>query len=101
MNEELDNDSGISIDDEELLDLGYESTEEIEKSINEKIEKGSTIGISNIGKQGLEQSFHKYRDVLRLRLGNGPPAKLSQMNTKLKKGSRPLQLDREDTRPKE
>lgn len=71
-------------DDQAWLDLGQDTPEEIDIAIRNAVIESEQNDISAHGKKLLREMLVDYRDVLRLRLGNGPPADAESMKVELK-----------------
>jgi len=79
-------------DDEDLerfVEIGPETHEEKTEMVEDKVKEAIANGISDDGAEKLRQLLREYDDVLRIRLGNDPPAKVSPMKIRIREGSRP------------
>jgi len=81
-------DEGDSEELDHFVEIGPETIEEKKKAIDEKIEEAVTNGISKNGAVKLRKILENYEDVLRVRLGNDPPAKVVPMKVRIKEGAR-------------
>ena len=79
-----------SDEDEAWLDLGYDKVAEIDEGISQALTNAVENGISEEGKRKLDDLLNEYCDVLRLRLGNDPPAKVEPMLLEFQENVRPV-----------
>ena len=83
---------GESHDDEEesWLDLGQDKNAEMDEDISKAVLNAADNGISTNVQSKMQDMLYEYRDVLRIRLGNDPPAKVEPMVVEVMKGSNPV-----------
>ena len=77
-------------EDEAWFDLGKDTEQEVDNGILNAAKEAEDNGISNTGKKTLSSMLNNYRDVLRLRLGNDPPALVDAMKVELKEDLTPI-----------
>ena len=77
-------------EDEAWLDLGKDTEQEVDNAILNAVQKAEDNGISNTGKKTLSSMLNTYRDILRLRLGNYPPALVDAGKVELKEDLTPV-----------
>lgn len=70
------------------VEIGSEKAQEKKKAVDGKIEEAVTYGISKHVAMKLRRILESYEDVLRLRLGNDPSAKVSPMKVRIREGAR-------------
>ena len=79
------------MEDEEWLDIGEDNPEEKAAATEKLIQEAVSNGISKTGQAELRRIVAEYDDVLRLRLGAGPPADVQPMKLELSDNVRPVQ----------
>ena len=82
-----------SSDDETLVnvsDLGPESDKEWEIELTRQLSLASANGISTNGLKNLESIVRRYRDIIRIRLNGGPPARVPPLELRLKPDAAPV-----------
>ena len=84
-------DRGIDcIDDVPHIEIGQDDPEEKSKLKEEQIKKASDNGLSQKGAETLRSIMEDFDDVLRIRLGNEPPAKVEPMQVEVIPSARPI-----------
>lgn len=87
-------------DTPEWLDLGPELPAEREEALKFKLTEADKEGISKEGRTELQQLLQEYKDVVKVRLGPGPPADVPPMNVRLPQGA-PLVRAKKKWNPQE
>jgi len=81
-------DEGDIEDLDHFVEIGPETAEEKKNAIEGKIDEAVQNGISKHGAAKLRKILESYEDVLRVRLGNDPPAKVVPMKVRIQEGAR-------------
>ena len=77
-----------SSEDLPLLELGIDTSQEIDTALNMMVQDAKIAGLSDVKR--LKNLLLQYKDVFRCRLGNDPPAMLEPMKIVLKAGAVPF-----------
>lgn len=88
----IDGDGGI-LDEKMMLDIGPTNPEEKDDLVSKSLADAEKNGISAEGSQTLAEILSEYDDVIRVRLGNDPPALVPPMNVRLVDNARSV-MDR-------
>lgn len=72
------------------LDLGEESSEEMEAAIEQRVKCASINCLSTDGCSSLGNVLSEYRDILLLQLGSYPPADVEPIPIFLKENMKPV-----------
>ena len=78
-----------NIEEEQWLDLAIDAPMEIDQAIEKALQKAQINGISEKSKQALKQTLIEFKDVLRIRLGNDPPADVEPMKIEIQANTKP------------
>ena len=70
--------------------FGIDSDADIEQCISDIVEDASRNEISDAGAERLKDMLRLFRDVLRIKLGSDPPARVEALSLKLKVGAKPF-----------
>ncbi len=76
--------------DDYTINLGDHSEPEVERAIDNLIDRAVEKGLPVAHKSRLSQIVFKYKDIWRVRLGRDPPAKVTPMHLKFKPDSKPV-----------
>jgi len=76
--------------EKQLLELGIDTEDEINDAIEDSVKDAKENGMSTEGAASLKSLLHEFKDVLRVRLGNDPPAKVEPMKIEIKENSKPF-----------
>jgi len=76
--------------EEQWLELGIDTEAEMTEAILKSVEDAKLNGISAEGAETLHGILNEFRDVLRIRLGNDPPAKVDPMKIEIMENAKPF-----------
>ena len=87
--------------EEALANIGSDKPEDITEAIKNTIANAREKGISDKGEVEAEKILEDHRDVLRIKLGDDPPAKVEPYKVELKENAKPFRAPQRRYSPKQ
>lgn len=81
------------------IDLGDDTPAEKRKALNQLLDNAKSCGMSENGLEGLQELVNEFDHVFRVRLGNGPPAKVEPMIVQMNSSAVPFKASTRRYKP--